>query len=181
LQYGLSMKKALHKEEKAFLYEIDGKVYPEEICIEEIIAAVNRGIKGEWGDTTREAVILRKLHEWICRYIEEGATEDFISDLNSDLHYMQYFNYVVPPDFYSSQGEEPHCLYVANLNITYTHESFAAKEFSRLITYGKLNRIKRCQLLGCENIFVGPPQAKWCSKTCGSKHRVRDKRRRDSS
>ena len=175
------MKKALHKPEKAFLAEKDGNIYPEEVCIDEIIAAVNRGIKSEWGDTTPEAIILRKLHEWICRYFEEGATEDFFNELNSDLHPVQYFNYVVPPDFYSSQGEEPQSVYVANLNIAYTSEEFAAKEFSKLITYGMLNRIKRCQLPGCENIFVGPPQAKWCSKTCGSKYRVREKRRRDSS
>ncbi len=175
------MKKAFHKQEKAFLYVKDGKVHPEELCIEEIIAAVNKGIKGEWGDTTPEAIILRKLHVWICRYFEEGATEDFFNELNSDLHHVQYFNYVVPPDFYSSQGEEPQSVYVVNLNIAYTPETFAAKEFSKLITYGMLNRIKRCQLPGCENIFVGPPQAKWCSKTCGSKYRVREKRRRDSS
>ena len=175
------MKKVLQRSEKAFLFEIDGKIYPEEPRIDEIIAAVNRGIKGEWGDSTFEAISLRKLHEWICRYIEEGATEDFLSDLNSDLHHAQYFNYVVPPDFYPSQGEEPHCLYVVNANITYSPETFAAKEFSRLITSGKLNRIKRCQLTGCESIFEGPPQAKWCSKTCGSKYRVRKKRRRDSS
>ena len=181
MQYGIFMKKALHKQEKAFLYVKVGKIYPEEVCVDEIIAAVNRGINGEWGDTTTETIILRKIHEWICRYIEEGATEDFFNELNSDLHHVQYFNYVVPPDFYSSQGEEPQSVYVANLNIDYTFETFAAKEFSRIITYGMLNRIKRCQLPGCENILVGPPNAKWCSKTCGSKYRVREKRRRDSS
>ena len=170
------MKKTLHKQVKAFLYEKDGKIYPEEVCIDEIIAAVNRGIKGEWGDTTPKAIILRKLHEWICRYIEEGATEDLFNELNSDLHHVQYFNYVVPPDFYSSQGEEPQSVYVVNSNIAYTPETTAAKEISKLITYGMLNRIKRCQLPGCENIFVGPPQAKWCSKTCGSKYRVREMR-----
>jgi len=175
------MKKALHKQKKAFLYEKGGKIYPEEVCIDEIIAAINRGIKGEWGDTTPEAIILRILHEWICRYIEEGATEELLNELNADLHPMQYFNYVVPADFYSSEGEEPQSVYVANLNNTYTPETFAAKEFSRLITYGKLNRLKRCQMPGCENIFLGPPQAKWCSKTCGSKFRVCMKRKRDSS
>ena len=111
------MKKALHKQEKAFLFEKGGKVYPEEVCIDEIIAAVNRGIKGEWGDTTPEAVILRKLHDLICRYIEEGATEEFLNDLNTDLRHMQYSNYVVPSDFYSSEDEEPQSVYVANLNI----------------------------------------------------------------
>lgn len=175
------MKKALHKQQKAFLFERDGKIYPEEVCIDEIIAAVNRGIKGEWGETTPEAIILRILHEWICRYIEEGATEVFLNELNTDLHPMQYYNYVMPADFYSPEGEEPQSIYVANLNSNYTYKTFAAKEFSRLITYGKLNRIKRCQMPGCENIFLGPPQAKWCSKTCGSKYRVRNKRKRDSS
>jgi len=175
------MNKALHKQVKAFLFEKDGEIGPEEVNTDEIIAAVNRGIKGEWGDATPAGIIFRKLHEWICRYIEEGATEDFLNELNSDLHPVQYFNYVVPPDFYSSQGEEPQSVYVANLNIAYTYKAFAAKDFSRLITYGMLNRIKRCQLPGCENIFVGPPQAKWCSNTCGSKYRAREKRRRDSS
>lgn len=176
------MKKALHKQEKAFLYEKGGKLYPEEVCIDEIIAAVNRGLKGDWGDVTIPGtVVLRKIHEWICRYIEEGATEEFLCELNADLHHVQYSNYVVPPDFYSSEGEEPQSVYVANLNINYTPETFAAKEFSRLVTYGMLNRIKRCQMPDCENIFLGPPQAKWCSKTCGCKFRVRKKRKRDSS
>lgn len=173
------MKKALHKQRKAFLSERDGKIYPDELCIEEILAAVNRGVKGEWGDTTPQAIIFRKLHEWICRYIEEGATEAFLNELNNDLHPMQYYNYVVPADFYSSEGKESHSIYVANMNNEYSYETYAAKEFSRFITYSMLNRLKRCQLPSCENIFLGPPQAKWCSKTCGSKYRVREKRKRD--
>jgi len=176
------MKKALHKQRKVFLSERGGKLFPDEVNMHEIIAAVNRGLKGEWGDTTPQAIILRKLHEWICRYIEEGATEAFLNELNTDLHPMQYYNYVVvPADIDLSDSKEPQSIYVANLNHNYTYETFAAKEFSRLITYGKLNRIKRCQMPGCENIFLGPPQAKWCSKTCGSKFRVREKRKRDSS
>ena len=174
------MKKALHRQETAFLFEKDGKVHPDEVCVDEIIAAVNRGIKGEWGDTTTEAIILRKLHDWICRYIEEGATEEFLNELNTDLHPMQYSNYVVPADFYLTQNKEPQSVYIANLNIPYSPETHAAKEFSRFITYGMLNRIKRCQLPGCEKIFVGPPQAKWCSKPCGSKYRVSKKRKRDA-
>jgi len=174
------VKKALHRQETAFLYEKDGEVHPEEICVEEIITAVNRGVKGEWADTTTEAIILRKLHDWICRYIEEGATEEFLNELNTDLHPMQYSNYVVPADFYLTQNKEPQSVYIANLNIPYSHETHAAKEFSRFITYGMLNRIKRCQLPGCEKIFIGPPQAKWCSKTCGSKYRVSKKRKRDA-
>lgn len=180
MQYGLYMKKALHDQGEVFLYERNGKVHPWDFTIDEILAAVNRGLKGDWGDTTDHAIILRKLYEWISRYIEEGATEELLNDLNADLSKMQYSKYAVPLDFFPSE-EDPQCLYVANLTKNYTHEIHAANDFSKLITTGMLKRLKRCQLPGCENIFLGPPQAKWCSKTCGSKFRVSKKRKLDSS
>ena len=31
-----------------------------------------------------------------------------------------------------------------------------ASEFSKLITNGRLKKLKCCQMTGCENIFVGP-------------------------
>lgn len=133
------------------------------------------------GDTTPVAITFRKLYDWINRYINEGATEEFLNDLNSDLHPISYARYVVPSDFYLSESMEPQCVYVANLNILYSPESVAAKEFSNLIVRGMLKRLRRCQMDGCENIFLGPPQAKWCSPTCGSKFRVRKKRKRDMS
>lgn len=175
------MKNPLHNQEKAFLYEKDGKVHPEEMCIDEIIAAVNRGIKGDWGTNSPEAIIIKKIHDWICRYIEEGATEKFLDKLNTDLRPMQYAHYVVPADFYSPNGDQPQSIYIANLNLSYSHEAHAAKEFSRLITNGMLNRINRCQMPDCEKIFIGPPQRKWCSTTCGSKYRVNRKRNKDKS
>lgn len=173
------MKKTLHRQEIAFLSERDGNLRPEETNIEEILAAVNRGLKGDWGNIPDVEVTLRMLHGWICRYIEEGATEEFLNELNADLHQIQYYNYVVPADFYSTDGEEPQSVYVTNLNFNYSHEAVAAKEFSRMVSYGMLNRLKLCQMSDCENIFLGPPQAKWCSTTCGSKFRVRKKRKRD--
>ena len=125
--------------------------------------------------------ILKKIYEWICRYLEEGATEKLLNDLNADLRHIEYFNQVVPADFYSVDGTEPQSIYITNMNKLYTVETHAAREFSRFITYGMLSRIRRCQLPECKNIFLGPPQAKWCSKACGSKFRVRNKRKRDSS
>jgi hypothetical protein len=174
------MKKALHQQQRAFLYIKDGKVHPEETSIEEIIAAINRGINGEWGNSEPETVILRKLHEWICRYIEEGETEEFLNELNFNLRDVQYLQHVVPSDFYSPHGDGPQSIYVVNMDINYTFEAFAAKEFSRFITYGLLNRVKRCHSPRCENIYTGPPQSKWCSEKCGSQYRVSKKRKRDS-
>lgn len=179
LQAGIFMKKALHKQERAFLFEKNGKIYPEETCIGEIVAAINRGIKGEWGDSTAQSIILRQLYGWICRYNEEGTTEGFLDELNSHLRQVHFSSYVVPPDFYSSGSEVPQSVYVVNMNFDYAPEVFAAKEFSRFVAYGLLDQIRRCQLPGCESIFLGRPQAKWCSKTCGSKYRVNKKRKRD--
>ena len=175
------MKKALHTERMAFLSERGGKIHPDEMNIGEMIAAINRGIKGEWGVSSPMAVVLQDLHGWICRYLEEGVTEDFLNELNSDLRQVQYRNHVVPADFFSPEGEEPQSIFVANMDIQYTPEIYAAKEFSRIVTSGMLNRVRRCQMPGCENIFLGPPQSKWCSKTCGSKYRVGKKRKRDST
>lgn len=174
------MKKSLHRRERAFLCERNGQVRPEETSVEEIVDAVNRGIQGEWEDKSPQGVILRLLHGWICRYIEKGATESFLNDLNSELHHVQYFNYVVPPDFFADGGEEPESVFVANMNLEYSLETFAAKEFSRFITHGMLDKVRRCQYPECKNIFLGPPQAKWCSPSCGSRYRVEKKRKRDS-
>lgn len=175
------MKKALHRPKKAFFYEKNGELAPEEMNVEEIVEAVNRGIKGEWEDSSPLSIILQKVYDWICRYIDEGPTDAFFNELNSELHNVQYFNYVLPPDFYSPEGEEPQSIYAVNMNIKYTPEAYAAKEFARFVTCGMLSQIRRCQLSGCEKIFLGPPQAKWCSKSCGSKYRVSKKRKRDAS
>lgn len=174
------MKKALPQEQRAFLYEKGGKIYPEETCVEEVVAAVNRGIQGEWADSMPESIIFKLLHNWICRYLSEGASERFLNDLNTELRQIQYSNYVVPSDFYSAGGKEPESIFVVNMNVDYSYEAFAAKEFSRFITYGMLKKIQRCQYPGCQNIFLGPPQAKWCSKSCGSRYRVEKKRKIDS-
>lgn len=175
------MKKALHRPEMAFLREKDGKIYPEELCVEEIVAAVNLGIQGEWGIASLETVILQKIYNWICRYMNEGATEEFLNDLNYHLRVVQYSNYVVPSDFFSPAAEGPQSVYVVNSNIEYSPDTFAAKEISRFVTYGMIDKLRRCQLASCQNIFIGPPNAKWCSKTCGSKYRVKKKRKRDLS
>ena len=69
---------------------------------------------------------------------------------------------------------------LADLDPMPSPEAYAANDFSRILTSGMLERVRRCQMEGSKRLFAGPPQAKWCSKTCGSKHRVRKKRKLDS-
>ena len=174
------MKKALQSHNEVFFIESTDGVLVWDFHIDEILEAVNRGLKGDWGDTSYPVFILRELYDWIRRYLDEGATDEFLNELNNDLRKVVYHKYVVPSDIVPSVDEDPQCTYVLNCKeFKYSPKITAANEFSRLITTGMLKRIKRCQLPGCENIFLGPPQAKWCSKTCGSKYRVSKKRKRD--
>jgi len=173
------MKKTLQEQGKLFVIEKGGKLINEEVNADEIITGINRSLRGDWGLDGFVPNFLRDLYNWICRYIEEGPTDKLLNELNADMHEIQYYQYVLPRDFFSPDGEEPQSVYVANFDKKYSRKAIVAKEFSKLISTGMLKRIKRCQLPGCENIFFGPPQAKWCSKSCGSKYRVGQKRKRD--
>lgn len=48
-----------------------------------------------------------------------------------------------------------------------------------VINAGLSDRLKRCALTECRKFFFGDPRKKWCSDACGSKVRVREKRRKD--
>ena len=175
------MKKALLGQEEVFLWKKQGEVGFWDFDIEEILEAVNTNIEKEsviWlpGDD-----VLPTLHRWFLRYFEEGITEGFLNDLNSAMHQVRYSKYVLPFDLLPSESGYPRTGYIAELDPVNSEEAYAANEFSKILTSGMLKRIKQCQLEGCEKLFVGPPHAKWCSKTCGSKYRVRKKRKRDSA
>jgi hypothetical protein len=175
------MKKALPGPNEVFIYERQGKVHIWDFFAEEIVAAANKGLKEEPVGTYSENLVYQKLCEWMSRYLNEGITDDFLNDLNAALHEIRYSKYILPLDLLPSETGFPQNGYIAKYDKIPTPEAYAADDFSKLLTSGKLKRLKRCQLEGCDNFFIGPPQARWCSKTCGSKFRVREKRKRDSS
>ena len=78
IQYGIFMKKALNHKDEPHLYEKDGKIYSWHFTIEEVLEAVNSGNKEGWGENVNEAVKLKGIYEWICRYLEEGVTLSLI-------------------------------------------------------------------------------------------------------
>ena len=176
------MKKALQDSNEVFIYERQGKVHVWDFFAEEIVEAVNKGLQNEAAGTfSEDIVVFQKLREWMSRYLKEGITDDFLNDLNAALHEIRYSKYILPLDLLPSETGFPKNAYVAKYDKIPKPEAYAADDFSKLLTSGALKRLKRCQMEGCENFFLGPPQARWCSKTCGSKFRVREKRKRDSS
>jgi predicted RNA-binding Zn ribbon-like protein len=58
-------------------------------------------------------------------------------------------------------------------------QGIAAHLFSNQLALGALAGLKRCAEADCRKFFIGRPNKKWCSDSCGSRSRVRRKRRRD--
>ena len=109
-------------------------------------------------------------------------TDDLLNDLNAAIHEIRYSKYIFPLDLLPSEIGFPQNRYVAKYDPTPSPEVIAADDFSKLLTSGALKRLKLCHLDGCEKFFLAPPlQAKWRSKACGSRFRVREKRKRDAS
>jgi len=173
------MKKALPSQKAVFIYRSQGEVRVWNL-FDEVLEAANKGLNKEPGDSLRESIVYRKLYEWMSRYYKEGTTEDFLDDLNAALYSIRYSKHILPLDLIPSETGYPQSGYIAELDENLEPEAFAADDFSKLLSSGKLKRLKRCQVEHCKKFFLGPPQRKWCSKSCGSAFRVRKKRKKDS-
>lgn len=167
------MKKALHETDEVFIFQKSGKASIWDFKAEEVIEAIN--------DSSQENnPVILNLRKWIVRYLNEGITDELLDDLNSKIQNNRYSKYVIPADLTGSVSDLPKNAYIAQYDTALNPESYAADDFSKLLTSGEFKRLKICKLDDCDNIFLGPPQSKWCSKPCGSLFRVRTKRRRDS-
>ena len=175
------MKKALHDQKEIFMWTKKGQIGFWDFDIEEILVAVNDDLKINPKDRLPWNQVLPDIRDWVSRYFREGITDSFLDDLNGAMKDVRYTKYVLPHDLLPSDTGYPRSGYIADLDKMPSTEAYAANDFSRILTSGMLERVRRCQMEGCKKLFVGPPQAKWCSKTCGSKYRVRKKRKRDSS
>ncbi len=49
---------------------------------------------------------------------------------------------------------------------------------ARLVNAGLVSSFHECAADDCETMFLADPRARWCSKTCGSRQRVSELRRR---
>lgn len=174
------MKKALLGQEEVFLSKQGREIYLWNFDIEEILIAANDDLENDPKDKLPWNQVLPRIRDWVIRYFREGATDAFLNDLNNAMQDVRYMKYVLPHDLLPSDTGYPRSGYIADLDKMPSPEAYAANDFSKILTSGMLERVRRCQMEGCKRLFAGPPQAKWCSKTCGSKHRVRKKRKLDS-
>jgi predicted RNA-binding Zn ribbon-like protein len=174
------MKKALLKREEMHWYRVRGK----QPCLwdvnpEELVECANKAWRGEATETTAETLVYGNLRKWLNRFVDEGLTEGFLDDLNRVLHKTRYAKYILPQRLDTKNIGRPHTQFIAEISANPNPQVIAADDFSKLLTSGALDYLKRCHLKECGNLFLGTTNKKWCSKSCGSKYRVREKRQKD--
>jgi len=110
----------------------------------------------------------------MTRLVQEGVTSKLVDDLNRVTRNIQYRHILMP-----SKGELPNSEYIADIRTSFGPELLANFAFSQQLAIGGFVGLKRCLLPKCQRFFIGRPNAKWCSKKCGSSYRVSKKRRKD--
>lgn len=68
-------------------------------------------------------------------------------------------------------------VHVANMPFNPHPLAFGAYMFSHVAYLEGFESLKRCYNKDCLKFFLGRPNAKWCSSSCGSKYRVNKMRR----
>ena len=110
----------------------------------------------------------------MTRLVQEGVTTKLVDDLNRMTGKIQYQHRLM-----FTKGNLPYGVYIADIRSSFSPDVLAAFAFSQMLAMGSFDGLKRCHLPSCERFFIGRPNAKWCSKKCGSLYRVSQKRKRD--
>ena len=186
------MRKALHDENDEFFTLKEGRFSRFQADdIDWLLDAANDAPNLEYRDKQGFTVIFRNgvpVSEispeetfccWVNRFMSSlvycGVTEDLIDELNYILSNIRYIHILM-----ISKSKVPYWQNnVADMNRSSTPDEAAAYAFAHQLAIGGIDGLKRCELSDCKKFFVGRSNAKWCSKSCGGKHRVRKKRKRD--
>ncbi len=112
--------------------------------------------------------------EWFELFIDKGLTKEVIDKLNSRIAHVRYHHILM----YSS-NELPYWRRVANADQIHEPGLSTAYCMAHLLACGAFEGLRRCGLKDCQRYFIGRSNVKWCSKSCGSLYRIRQKRKRD--
>lgn len=115
---------------------------------------------------------------WMGLLVTKGLSNQLLKELREEINEMRFFH-ILNPAIPSRGKPLPHWDYVADMEDFVDPKTTAAYAFSQQLTLNGFAGLKRCGMKNCQKFFIGRPDAKWCSKTCGSKHRVTQKRKRD--
>lgn len=172
------MKNPLHLEKEQFLLSSKGRLIGwGKADVKNLLTKANKakteGLKIGPETTINEAECIFT-REWFDAFLDKGLSKDVIDKLNSRIAHVRYHHILM----YSSKGM-PYWRHVANADQIDDPELSIAYSIAHLLACGAFENLKRCEQNDCQKYFIGRPNNKWCSKTCGSLHRVRQKRKKD--
>jgi CGNR zinc finger len=104
-----------------------------------------------------------------------GSSPALLNTLNRNISIVGHQCHIMP------SGKKLVAMFVAHIPHKPPPTVFASYMFSNMTSLGWLEGLKRCKNPECQQFFIGRPNVKWCSKSCGSLYRVRQKRKRDKS
>ena len=113
---------------------------------------------------------------WVKRLARYGVTKGLINEIDDLVK-----NIEVPTSFFWNKrsGKFETMVPIPDKRSFSTWNHVYGLMVCRFVNSGLIDKLKTCQLEGCNNYFIGGPHAKWCSENCGSKYRVRKKRKKD--
>ena len=172
------MKKPLLDDSDIFFSHFGGQIAAWDMRDKEILVeAANQGLRNDIDETTLivpERLIFEDyVAQCLTRLMNDGVTEELVDELNEETAELRYRRVL---DIYDDG--RPRWTNIADLD-ELEPESKAAYAISHLIGSGAFERLRQCQDDACDQFFLGPPNALWCSKRCGSRARGRAKRKRD--
>ena len=106
-------------------------------------------------------------------HLRNGASAALLNTLNKNICAVGHQCHVMPGN------KKLMAMFVAHIPHRPPPTVFAAYMFSNMTSLGWLTGLKRCRNPDCQEFFLGRTNVKWCSKSCGSLYRVRQKRKRD--
>ena len=179
------MKKTLHSNHHVFASSLNGEVRAWSIDDADVLIEAANMHLSNTRFNPRLSISLEELFNSICfdlmaRFQSQGQTEEFLNEVNSAISHIRYQHILMP-----SEVGQPHWQCVAQMNgpdpgVTHPDPGLLAYFiFSNILAMGGLKNLRRCNVNDCQKFFIGPKNKKSCSTTCGSKYRVRKKRKRD--
>lgn len=115
------------------------------------------------------------IYEWFEKIVQRGINIELVKELNPSLSHLEFRRQLMLAD-----NKELYWREVADGKILELHPRLKTTYIiSHLLAIGALKGLKRCKMTDCRKFFIGPPNKLWCSTSCGSKHRVRKKRKQD--
>lgn len=129
-------------------------------------------LEGENGPKSKVA-LSKSLFNLMSEYEKNGPSDQLITVLTKFLEPVKH------QCFIERRGKRLSTVYVAHLTHHPDPGILACYLFSSMATLGWLDGLKRCKSSDCQKFFIGRSNVKWCSKTCGSRSRVKKMRKKN--